>query len=188
MRKVSRTVKKGQTPVPAVQRRACGARRESQKGYRARKSGPCRHRRALSPPGGGSKSCYRRRSDPAVQKTRLPQWSGLFYSALAILANVFERRQFLLRAWRHVKNLKGSVFPICDQRINTICARQIRQLSRYIEKAKRHAARARGSAPGEQNSERRRIKMRQRRAIDPIRACCDVHQTHLKRCAGIRLC
>src|SRR5260364_418489 len=54
MRKVSRTVKKGQTPVPAVQRRACGARRESQKGYRARKSGPCRHRRALSPPGCGS--------------------------------------------------------------------------------------------------------------------------------------
>src|SRR5260364_59356 len=68
MRKVSRTVKKGQTPVPAVQRRACGARRESQKGYRARKSGPCRHRRALSPPGCGSKSFYRRRSDPAVQK------------------------------------------------------------------------------------------------------------------------
>src|SRR5260363_342870 len=188
MRKVSRTVKKGSNTsscgtTPSMRRAARKSERVSRPQIRtlppSARVKPARmwFKVVLPAPFG-----------PSSPKNSPSSMVRLMYSALAILDNVFERRQFLLRAWRHVKNLKGSVFPICDQRINTICARQIRQLSRYIEKAKRHAARARGSAPGEQNSERRRIKMRQRRAIDPIRACCDVHQTQLKRCAGIRLC
>ena len=71
-----------------------------------------------------------------------------------------------------------------EERIDAVGSRETDEPGRKIDDAERGAARGRGALPCEHHGERGGIELRERRAIDFCRACCDARQTRVER--GLR--